>query len=150
MKATIKPYYFIKFSILKTLVCWATLPLLFKTATATTITWTPGFSGLGTNWNSSGNCLRACVHGSIAKFPIRAIKAYPIPLAVNSVLLPKHSPLVIGLGLNAIISGRLIFERTQLDSLPKIYELWLMDKYKKDSLDIRNQDKSLVGKMAFC
>jgi hypothetical protein len=26
----------------------------------------------------------------------------------------------------------------QLDELPKIYELWLMDRYKKDSLDLRN------------
>jgi len=37
-------------------------------------------------------------------------------------------------------SGRLTLQKTQLDSLPKIYELWLMDRYKKDSLDIRNNN----------
>jgi hypothetical protein len=28
-------------------------------------------------------------------------------------------------------------KRTELDSIPKIYEIWLIDKYKKDSLDLR-------------
>ncbi|MEO6633399.1 MAG: T9SS type A sorting domain-containing protein, partial [Mucilaginibacter sp.] len=41
---------------------------------------------------------------------------------------------------DATNSGRLTLQRTQLDSLPKIYELWLMDRYRKDSLDIRNNN----------
>ena len=61
-----------------------------------------------------------------------------VALAVNFLPLPKKSPQVIKLHVSAIISGRLTIEKTQLDSLPKIYELWLIDKYKKDSLDIRN------------
>ena len=207
MKAKIKPYYFIKFSILKTLVCRAAFLLLFDTATATPIACTGGFPDLKTNWNSIGNCQHTCVPSPGAKFPIRVIKAYSdnlkmgapagqavkqqlfrlklfidslnyddiaigfkstasskydlwedtrylagfgastgfasfsadsIPLAVNFVSLPKHTPLVIKLSVNAIISGRLTIEKTQLDSLPKIYELWLMDNFKKDSLDIRN------------
>lgn len=67
-----------------------------------------------------------------------SLSADSVALAVNFLPLPKKAPQVIKLHVNAIISGRLTIEKTQLDSLPKIYELWLMDKYKKDSLDIRN------------
>ncbi|MCO5950924.1 T9SS type A sorting domain-containing protein [Mucilaginibacter flavidus] len=67
-----------------------------------------------------------------------SMSADSVPLAVNFLPLPKKAPQVIKLHVNAIISGRLTIEKTQLDSLPKIYELWLMDKYKRDSLDIRN------------
>ena len=36
------------------------------------------------------------------------------------------------------VTGLYKLERTQLDAIPQIYEVWLMDNYKKDSLDIRN------------
>jgi hypothetical protein len=62
----------------------------------------------------------------------------PEALAINFLPLPKKAAQVIRLHVTAKNSGRLTLEKTQLDSLPKIYELWLMDRYKKDSLDIRN------------
>ncbi|MCO5950925.1 T9SS type A sorting domain-containing protein [Mucilaginibacter flavidus] len=61
----------------------------------------------------------------------------PKALSINFLPLPKKEPQVIKLNVTAKNSGRLTLEKTQLDSLPKIYELWLIDKYKKDSLDIR-------------
>jgi len=67
-----------------------------------------------------------------------SVSADSVALAINFLPLPKKAPQVIKLHVNAIISGRLTIQKTQLDSLPKIYELWLMDKYKGDSLDIRN------------
>jgi len=62
----------------------------------------------------------------------------PVALSVNFLPLPGLIPQVIPLKVTATNSGRFTFEKTKLDSLPKIYELWLIDKYKKDSLDIRN------------
>lgn len=60
-----------------------------------------------------------------------------VPLSINIVPLPKQQPLVIRLGTAVKYSGLLTLERTELDSIPPIYEIWLMDKYKKDSLDLR-------------
>jgi len=207
MVAKNKSYYSIKFGILKILVYWATLPLLFNTAKANIVAWTGGCSHAGTNWNFGGRYPQAITSGPGMILPSMAIKAAPgnltmgapagrdakqqlfrlrlvidslnyddiaigfkstasskydlwedtgylagigastgfasfssdsIPLSVNFVPLPKQAPLVIRLSVNAVISGRLTIVKTQLDPLPKIYELWLIDKYKKDSLDIRN------------
>jgi len=64
----------------------------------------------------------------------------PVALSINFLPLPKKTRQVIRLKVDATNSGRLTLQKTQLDSLPKIYELWLMDRYKKDSLDIRNNN----------
>jgi hypothetical protein len=59
-------------------------------------------------------------------------------LSQNYLPLPKQTPLIIRLAAEAEFSGQYTFERTQCDSLPPIYQVWLVDKYKKDSLDLRN------------
>jgi hypothetical protein len=59
-------------------------------------------------------------------------------LAVNILPLPKQTPLEIRLKTNASVSREFTLQKIKLDSLPPIYEIWLMDKYKKDSLDLRN------------
>lgn len=61
-----------------------------------------------------------------------------VPLSVNIVPLPGQAPLVIRLDVEAKNSGPFTLLRTRLDSIPQAYEIWLMDKYKKDSLDLRN------------
>ena len=63
-----------------------------------------------------------------------------IPLAINSLPYPKKAAMVIKLGVQATISGQFTLKRTAIDSLPKIYEVWLMDKFAKDSLDLRNNN----------
>ncbi len=63
-----------------------------------------------------------------------------VPLAINSVPYPKQAPMVIKLSVTATISRQFTLKRTILDSLPKIYEVWLMDKFAKDSLDLRNNN----------
>jgi hypothetical protein len=45
---------------------------------------------------------------------------------------------VISLNVSALQSGLYTFERTDFKAIPSIYEVWLMDNLKKDSLDIRN------------
>lgn len=69
--------------------------------------------------------------------------AVPVPLAINFLPLPKQQTLTIPLSVHAAVSGQFTLKRVQLDSLPKIYEVWLMDKFMKDSLDLRN-NKSYV------
>lgn len=62
----------------------------------------------------------------------------PVALSINFLPLPKKTQQVIRLKVTATSSGRLTLQKTALDKLPAIYELWLMDRYKKDSLDLRN------------
>jgi trimeric autotransporter adhesin len=52
--------------------------------------------------------------------------------------LPKQAPLIIRLNVSAANSGFFTLQKTQPDSLPPLYEIWLIDKYKKDSLNLRN------------
>jgi trimeric autotransporter adhesin len=61
-----------------------------------------------------------------------------VRLAINFLPLPKQNQQVIKLDVEARLSGLYKFQRTTLDAIPQIYEIWLMDSYKRDSLDLRN------------
>jgi len=72
-----------------------------------------------------------------------------VQLSVNIVPLPNQNSLVIRLDIEAANSGAFTLERTELDSIPAVYDIWLVDKFAKDSLDLRtgtsyafNVDKS--------
>jgi hypothetical protein len=53
--------------------------------------------------------------------------------------LPKDNvKMMVKLNVSARTSGLYKLQRTDLSSLPSIYQIWLMDDYRKDSLDIRN------------
>jgi hypothetical protein len=60
-----------------------------------------------------------------------------VPLSINLLPLPKQTPDVIRLDVEAQNSGPITLKRTELDQLPGIYEVWLIDNYKKDSLNLR-------------
>ena len=60
-----------------------------------------------------------------------------VQLSVNLVPLPKEGPLVIRLEVEAANSGPFTLERTELDSIPAIYDVWLIDQFAKDSLNLR-------------
>jgi len=60
-----------------------------------------------------------------------------IQLSVNIVPLPKQGPLVIRLNIEAANSGPFTLDRTQLDSIAPIYDIWLVDRFAKDSLNLR-------------
>ncbi|WP_309329386.1 YDG domain-containing protein [Mucilaginibacter sp.] len=70
---------------------------------------------------------------SLASFSSDGIK-----LSINNLPLPKLTPQVIKLFVTAKAYGTYTLQRTDLQAIPKIYDVWLMDKFKKDSLDIRN------------
>jgi hypothetical protein len=60
-----------------------------------------------------------------------------VSLAINQVPFPKKKtsiPLNVSVNTSDIYQLKL----SQLNEIPKMFEIWLMDAYKKDSLDIRN------------
>ena len=63
-----------------------------------------------------------------------------VRLSVNIVPLPALAALVIRLDVEAANSNAFTLERTQLDSIPQIYDIWLMDKYTKDSVNLRTNN----------
>jgi trimeric autotransporter adhesin len=53
--------------------------------------------------------------------------------------LPKiNQPDTANIGVTALTSGQYTFTRTELKAIPAVYDLWLIDTYKKDSLDIKS------------
>jgi len=70
---------------------------------------------------------------------ISAITADSISASVKWVPLPKNtSDQMVRLNVTAKASGLYTLQRTDFKAIPQLYRVWLMDKYKKDSLDIRN------------
>jgi len=60
-----------------------------------------------------------------------------VPLAINKLPLPTTG-LAIKLQVGAQTDGVYKLNLTAINSVPPVYEIWLMDRYKKDSLDMRN------------
>ncbi|WP_295791577.1 T9SS type A sorting domain-containing protein [Mucilaginibacter sp.] len=61
-----------------------------------------------------------------------------ITASINDIPLPKKSQTKIRLYVSTTADGLYKIEKTELKNLPDIYEVWLMDAYKKDSLDIKH------------
>jgi len=59
-----------------------------------------------------------------------------VPLAINFLPFPTQS-LTIGLKVNAKTDGIYKLNMTTISTIPQLFEIWLMDNYKKDSLDFR-------------
>jgi trimeric autotransporter adhesin len=68
---------------------------------------------------------------------LSSLSSDDVQLSVNIVPLPKQGPLLIRLDVEAAKSGTFTLQRTELDTIPLIYDIWLMDKYTKDSLNLR-------------
>lgn len=60
-----------------------------------------------------------------------------VALAINKIKLPQKAD-TIRLKVNMSSQGRYNLNMTEFKNVPDIYEVWLMDAYKKDSLDIRH------------
>ena len=72
--------------------------------------------------------------GSVAAIGSDNIKAAAKWLALP----PGNTGKVVKLSVNVSANGTYTLKRTDLQSIPAIYDVWLMDKYKKDSLDIKH------------
>ena len=73
-------------------------------------------------------------HGAVS---LCSISSDNIPCAIDKFPLPKQQPETLGLIVNAAADGTYSLNMTQMVAIPQIYEVWLMDAYKKDSLDMR-------------
>ncbi|MGZ3819951.1 MAG: T9SS type A sorting domain-containing protein, partial [Mucilaginibacter sp.] len=69
---------------------------------------------------------------------LASFSADNVRLSINFLPLPKQTQQEIKLHVTGNNSGTYTFKRTELNAIPQIYDVWLMDKYKKDSLDMRS------------
>jgi len=70
---------------------------------------------------------------------ISAISSDSVKAAAKWVPLPKgNASQLINLHVAVASTGQYTMQRTDLQQVPALYEIWLMDRYKKDSLDIKN------------
>jgi hypothetical protein len=75
--------------------------------------------------------------GSGAFESLSVLSSDKIALAISAVPYPKKQPQIIPLAVNATSSGLLSLSLNNLQNLPAIYQVWLKDDFKKDSLDMR-------------
>jgi hypothetical protein len=61
-----------------------------------------------------------------------------VSLAINKLALPKKGSQIIRLKVNANTDGIYTLNMKEVKDIPQLYDIWLMDAYKKDSLDMRN------------
>ncbi len=92
-------------------------------------------SSASANYNPNEDA--AYIRAGAAAEGLSSFSADSARLSINSLPLPGKTPLVIRLSLDATFTGTYTMEKMQLDAIPKLYRVWLMDKQKKDSLDMR-------------
>jgi hypothetical protein len=79
------------------------------------------------------------MQGSGTAQSIAALSSDSVSTSVKWVPLPKAAVnQSVRLNVMARKTGTYTIQRTDFKAIPKLYEVWLMDNYKKDSLDIRN------------
>ncbi len=69
---------------------------------------------------------------------LASLSADNISLAINQLPLPKQQAQVVGLKINAKADGIYSLNMVDIKEIPELYDIWLMDAYKKDSLDMRH------------
>ena len=67
---------------------------------------------------------------------LSSFSADSVQLSINKLALPHLQPGIIPLFVTARDYGTYSLNMTEMAAIPRIYEVWLMDKFKKDSLDI--------------
>ncbi len=69
---------------------------------------------------------------------LASFSADDVSLAINTLSLPKKQGMTIGLNVNATISGAYKLNMASVKSMPELFDIWLKDDYKKDSLDVKH------------
>ena len=59
-----------------------------------------------------------------------------VALAINQQPLPKQTATRVGLNISASTNGTYTMSLKSLAGMPKLYDIWLMDNYRKDSVDM--------------
>ena len=73
-------------------------------------------------------------NGSVS---LSSMSADGVPLAINGIAFPKNS-LAIPLNVNATNDGTYRLNMKTIKSIPELYDVFLIDTYKKDSVDMRH------------
>lgn len=60
-----------------------------------------------------------------------------IDLSINNIPLPKQQAQAVKLNFNATNSGKYTISLKNLVAVPQVYDIWLMDAYKTDSVNLR-------------
>ncbi|HVW14736.1 MAG TPA: YDG domain-containing protein [Mucilaginibacter sp.] len=79
----------------------------------------------------------AYLPGLGAAVGLASISSDNVRLSINNLQLPNQATREIKLFVTASKSGIYTLKRTDIEGIPQVYDVWLMDKFKKDSLDIR-------------
>jgi len=69
---------------------------------------------------------------------LSSMSADSIALAINAQPLPKLTPTIIPINVNATTDGTYQFKMAALKGIPDLYDIWLKDAYTGDSLDIKH------------
>ena len=69
---------------------------------------------------------------------LASMTADSVPVAINNMPFPKKHAQGIKLNVYASANGVYALNMKQVQSIPRIYQIWLKDAYKRDSLDMRH------------
>jgi len=69
---------------------------------------------------------------------LSSMSADSVKLAINTVPFPKLTQTAIKLNVNATADGLYSLNMTGIMNIPPLFQVWLMDGYNKDSLDIKH------------
>jgi len=72
------------------------------------------------------------------KLHLASFSSDSVMLAINKMPLPGLKQSIIPLFVTAMAYGTYKLNMTELEAIPQLYEIWLMDRYNKDSLDMRH------------
>jgi len=72
------------------------------------------------------------------KLGLSSYSSDSVRLAINRMPLPTVKPVIIPLNVSARQAGIYKMNMTEIQSIPQVYEIWLMDRYKSDSVDMRH------------
>jgi trimeric autotransporter adhesin len=72
------------------------------------------------------------------KVSLSSISSDNVVLAINKLPLPKLTPTIMRLKVNATSDGVYKLNMTEMTAIPQLFEIWLRDAYKNDSLDMRH------------
>ena len=73
-----------------------------------------------------------------ASVSLSSLSSDRIPLAINQQPLPKQNAVKVGLNISATASGAYQIGLKDLTGIPQLYDIWLMDAHKKDSVNLRS------------
>lgn len=93
-------------------------------------------------FNSNGSTkyienLDAPYKGGYGSVSLSGLSNDKVNLAIDVIPLPHQQAETVALNVSANTSGIYNLSLNDLVAVPKLYDIWLIDKYKKDSLDLR-------------